>query len=85
MMPLSVALEMGKLVQDNYKTTLQKIFIVEGHWFFQFLLKCIFPFLEPSMRDKFVLLNGTLLEVISELRAHGLLLQQLELLRNHFG
>ena len=37
------------------------------------------------MREKFVLLNGSLLEVIAQLREVGLTLKQLELLRSHFG
>ncbi len=85
MMPISVALEMGKLVQEDHRQTLQKIFIIEGSWFFQFLFKCIFPFLSLQMRDKFILVNGSLLEVITELRQVGLTIQQLEPLRNRFG
>jgi hypothetical protein len=85
LMPFSVALEMGALVQDNYTTTLQKIYVVEGHWLFQFLLKCILPCLKSEMRDKFVLVNGSLLEVTAKLRDVGLTLKQLEPLRSHFG
>jgi hypothetical protein len=84
-MPLSVALDMGRLVQQNHKNTLQKILIVEGHWFFQFLLTCILPFLNAEMRNKFVLVNGSLLEVTAQLRELGLTLRQLEPLRSHFG
>jgi hypothetical protein len=83
MMPLSIALEMGKLVQEN--KFLEKIFVIEGHWFFQFLLRCIFPFLNSEMRDKFVLLNGSLLEVVASFRELGLTLQDLEPLRTRFG
>ncbi len=85
LMPLSVALEMGRIVQETHKTTLHKIFIVEGHWFFQFLLTCILPFLNAEMRDKFLLVNGSLLEVTAQLREVGLSLKHLELLRSHFG
>jgi hypothetical protein len=85
LMPLSLALDMGKLVQETHKTTLQKIYIVEGHWFFQFVLQCILPFLNSTMRDKFVLVNGSLLEVIAEFRKTGLTLQHLEPLRTRFG
>ena len=85
LMPLSLALDMGKLVQETHKTTLQKIYIVEGHWFFQFVLKCILPFLNSTMRDKFVLVNGSLLEVVAEFRKTGLTLQHLEPLRTRFG
>lgn len=83
MMPLSVALEMGKLVQQN--KVLEKVYIIQGHWFFQFLLRCIFPFLQKEMRDKFVLLDGSLLEVIADLREVGLTVRDLEPLRSRFG
>lgn len=83
MMPLSAAIEMGKIVEKN--KYLQKIFLIEGNWFMSFLLRCIFPFLNKQMRDKFVLLEGSLLEVVTRLRDEGLTLQDLELLRNHFG
>lgn len=82
-MPLSVAIEMGKLVQQN--TSLQKIYVIEGHWFFQFVLRCIFPFLNSKMRDKFVVVNGSLLEVVAYFRDLGLSLQHLEALRTRFG
>jgi hypothetical protein len=85
MMPISIALEMGKIVQENHRDTLQKVFVIEGSWFFQFLLKCIFPFLSLQMREKFVLVNGSLLEVITELRGLGFTIQQLEPLRSRFG
>ena len=83
MMPLAVALEMGTIVQEN--SGLQKVFVIDGHWFFQFLLRCLFPFLKSSLRDKFVLLNGSLLEVIAKLREYGFPLQHLDMLRNRFG
>ena len=83
LMPLSIAIEMGKRVQQN--KSLCKIYIIEGNWFFQFLLRCIFPFLDTSMREKFVLMNGSLLEVVAELREIGFTLQELEPLRRHFG
>jgi hypothetical protein len=82
MMPLSVAIEMAKRVQQT--KTLQKIYIVQGHWFFQFLLRCIFPFLQSEMREKFVVVNGSLLEVVAQFRDLGLSLQHLEPLRSHF-
>jgi hypothetical protein len=85
MMPLSLALEMGRIVQENHKTTLQKIYVVEGHWFFQFILKGVLPFLKSEMREKFILVNGSLLEVTAELRSAGLTLKHLEPLRSHFG
>lgn len=85
MMPLALALEMGKIVQEKHRKTLQKVFVIEGTWFFQFLLKCLFPFLENKMREKFVLVNGSLLEVITGLRRTGLTIQQLEPLRSRFG
>lgn len=83
LMPLSIALEMGRLVQDN--SSLQTIFIVQGHWFMQFLLTCIFPFLRKDMREKFVLVNGSLLEILAFFESKGLSLAQLDSLRNHFG
>jgi hypothetical protein len=82
LMPFSVAIEMGKLVQQNKE--LQNIYIIDGHWLFQFLMRCIFPFLENSLRKKFVLMNGSLLEVIAELREVGLTIRDLEPLRTHF-
>ena len=85
MMPLSIAIEMGKIVQNKHRDSLQKIFIVEGSWFMNFLLRCIFPFLDKQMRNKFVLVEGSLLEVVSTLRQEGLTLQDLEPLRNRFG
>ena len=85
MMPLFLAIEMGKIVQEKHSKTLQKVFVIEGSWFFQFLLKCIFPFFSAQMRDKFVLVNGSLLEVITELRKVGFTIQQLEPLRSRFG
>ena len=83
MMPLTVALEMGKIVQEN--KCLQKVFVIEGDWFFQFLLRFLFPFLQPSLRDKFVLVNGPLLEVVATLRTYGFSVQQLEPMRTRFG
>ena len=85
MMPLFLALELGQIVQEKHAQILQKVFVIEGTWFFQFLLKCIFPFLSLKMREKFVLVNGSLLEVITELRQLGLTIQQLEPLRSRFG
>lgn len=84
MMPLSVAIEMGRLVQQNHSSTLQKIYIVQGSWFMNFLFRCIFPFLQKEMREKFVLVEGSLLEVISTLGAAGFTLQQMQLLRRQF-
>ena len=83
MMPLGIAVEMGRLVQQN--KGLQKIYIIEGHWFFQFLMRCILPFLNQEMRAKFVLLHGSVLEVVAQLRGIGLTLQHLEPLRSRFG
>jgi hypothetical protein len=85
MMPLSIAIEMGNLVQETHKKTLQKIYIVEGSWFMNFLLRCIFPFLQKSMRNKFVLVEGSLLEVMQSLQREGLSLHQMEFLRKRFG
>lgn len=85
MMPLPIALEMGRIVQQQYNGNLQKIYIIEGHWFFQFLLQCIFPFLQRKMREKFVLVRGSLLEVLTEFQALDLTLDQLQIVRNRFG
>ncbi len=85
MMPLSLALEMGRLVQEKYLSSLQKIYIVQGHWFMQFVLTCILPFLKKEMKEKFVLMNGSLLEIVSEFQKKGLCLQHLEPLRKRFG
>jgi hypothetical protein len=85
MMPISLALEMGRLVQEKHMTSLQKIYIVQGHWFMQFALTCILPFLKKEMKEKFVLMNGSLLEIVSEFQKKGLCLQHLEPLRKRFG
>jgi hypothetical protein len=85
MMPLSLAIEMGKLVQEKHINTLQKIYVIEGSWFMNFLFRCIFPFIQRSMREKFVLIEGSLLEVMTRLREDGLTLHHLEMLRNRFG
>jgi hypothetical protein len=58
---------------------------VEGSWFINFLFRCIFPFLQKQMREKFVLLEGSLLEVVAALRKEGLTLSNLNGLRNRFG
>ena len=83
MMPLSVAIAMGRLVQEN--KCLQKIFIVQGSWFMHFLCRCIFPFLKKEMREKFILVEGSLLEVISRLRDEGLVLSDLTQMRDNYG
>ena len=54
LMPLNVAIEMGKLIQEN--KYLKNIFIVEGSWFMNFLHHCIFPFLRKGYvlcKDRF--------------------------------
>jgi hypothetical protein len=84
MMPLPVALEMGRLVQENHLERLQKIYIVQGHWFMKFVLTCILPFLKKEMKEKFVLVNGSLLEIVSEFQQKGLGLSYLEPLRKRF-
>ena len=85
MMPLSVAIEMAKIVQREHAKSLTTIFIVEGDWFFRFLMLCIFPFLSQSMREKFVLVNGSLLEMVLRLREEGFTLAQLQPLRDKYG
>jgi hypothetical protein len=84
MMPLSIALEMGRLVQERHLDRLQSIFVVQGHWFMQFVLACILPCLRKEMKEKFVVVNGSLLEIVSEFQKKGLCLQHLEPLRNRF-
>lgn len=84
MMPLSVALEMGKLCQERHLTNLQKVYIVQGSWFMEFLLRCILPFLRQEMREKFVLINGSLLEVMTTLRSIGLKIHEVKEVRNNF-
>jgi hypothetical protein len=85
MMPIRVAIAMGKLVQENYSQTLQTIYIVQGSWFMNFLCRCIFPFLTKQTRDKFILIEGSLLEVVSRLREEGLSLSDLKQIRDNFG
>lgn len=85
MMPLSVAIEMGKIVQKNYSKDLQKIYIVEGSWFMQFLIACIFPFLGEEMKSKFVVVKGSLLEVIHFFEKEGIPISFLQPLRDRFG
>lgn len=83
MMPIPVAIAMGKLVQEN--TDLQKIYILQGSWFMNFVCRCIFPFLTKQMREKFVLLEGSLLEIVSKLRQEGLSIADLKQMRDNFG
>jgi hypothetical protein len=85
MMPLSLALEMGTLVQERHLKNLQMIYIVQGSWFMEFLVRCILPWLRKEMREKFVLINGSLLEVMTRLHSLGLPYQDLEELRSRFG
>ena len=85
MMPLSLAIELGKIVQEKHLIRLQRIFIVEGGWFFSFVIRCVLPFLRREMRSKFVLLSGSLLEVCQELQAQGIPLSALGRLRENFG
>jgi CRAL/TRIO domain len=83
MMPIPTAIEMGKLTQEN--PFLQKVYIVEGSWFMTFLLRCIFPFLGKHITEKFVLLEGSLLEVVTQLKEEGFALQDLKPMLKHFG
>jgi hypothetical protein len=85
MMPLTVALEMGKRVQERHRKNLMKIYIVEGSWFMNFLLTCILPFLQKDMKEKFILVPGTVLDVASFFRKEGLTLKELEKMRNNYG
>lgn len=84
MMPISVALEMGKLCQERHLKTLQNVYIVQGSWFMEFLLRCVLPFLQKEMRQKFVLINGSLLEIMTRFRDIGLTIHELKDLRNNF-
>jgi len=84
MMPLSLALEMGKIVQEEHMSNLQKIYIVQGSWFMKFLCLCIFPFVGSDMRTKFVSWDGSLLEVVQKFQSEGLSLSQLQTLRDRF-
>lgn len=85
LMPLPIALELGRLVQEKHLGRLEKVYIMEGSWFFTFLLQCILPFLRKEMRQIFVLLSGSLLEVMSQLEAEGIPLSCLSELRQRFG
>lgn len=84
MMPLPLALEMGKIVQTEHRMNLQTIYIVQGSWFMKFLCLCIFPFLRSDMRTKFVALDGSLLEVVQAFKSEGLSVSQLQPLRDRF-
>jgi len=85
MMPLPLALELGRLVQEKHLGRLQKVYIVEGSWFFTFVVQSILPFLRKEMRQMFVLVSGSLLEVIAHLEAEGIPLSSLSGLRQRFG
>ncbi len=85
LMPLPLALELGRLVQEKHLGRLQKVYIVEGTWFFTVLLQCILPFLRKDMRKIFVLVSGSLLEVMTQLEAEGIPLSCLSELRQRFG
>ncbi len=85
MMPLTVALELGRIVQDNHGSRLHRIYIVEGSWFMRFLVSAILPFLRSDMREKFVLVSGSLIEVVAFFRDQNLSLPQLSDLRSNFG
>lgn len=84
MMPIDVAIEMGKLCQQLHLKKLQKVYIIQGSWLMEFCIRCVFPFLNKEMREKFVLINGSLLEVMMNLRETGLKIHQLKELRNNF-
>lgn len=85
MMPVSLAIELGQIVQEKHLSRLTNIYIVEGGWFFTFVLRCVLPFLRPEMRSKFVLLSGSLLEVSTQLQLKGLPLSTLSRLRENFS
>ncbi len=83
MMSIPLAIEMGNLTQAN--KFLQKIYVIEGTWFMNFLLRGVLPFLSKEMKDKFMLLEGSLLEVVGELKREGFSLQELKPMLKHFG
>jgi hypothetical protein len=83
MMPIPIAIEMGHLCQEN--PHLQKVYIVEGSWFMTFLIRCILPFLNKEMKDKFVLMDGSLLEVVTKFKEEGFALQDLKPMLKLFG
>lgn len=85
MMPLSLAIEMGRIVQETQMDRLSRIYIVQGGWFFTFVMRCVMPFLRPEMREKFVLVSGSLLEVTQTFLKKGLSLSDLLVLRANFG
>lgn len=85
MMPLHIAIELGRLVQETQMDRLEKIYIIQGSWFFSFVMRCVMPFLRPEMREKFVLLSGSLLEVCQVFLRQGLKLSDLLVLRARFG
>jgi hypothetical protein len=85
MMPLSLALEMGKLVQENHLDRLQKIYVIQGSWFMNFLILCILPFLRKEMKEKFVVLPGSVLDIAGSFQKEGVTLKHLERLRANFG
>ena len=85
MMPILVALEMGRIVQEKHLQSLQKIYIVEGSWFMNFLFSCILPFLQKEMKEKFMLVDGSIFNIVSLFQKEGLTLQELEPLRTRFG
>ncbi len=84
MMPVHVAYEMVQIILKNYKDNLHKIYIIEGQWFMNFLY-LTFPFLSKEIREKFVSVEGSQLEIIGELRKTGLSYKQLEPLHKNFG
>lgn len=84
MMPVPVAFELSQIILRDFKQVLQKVYIVEGQWFMNFLY-LTFPFLGKEIREKFVCIEGSQLEVIEQLRKTGLSFKQLEALHKHFG
>ena len=84
MMPIPVAYELIQIILRDFTDSLEKIYIIEGKWFMN-LLYLAFPFLSHEIREKFVLLEGSKLEVITELRKLGLNMKHLDPLRRQFG
>lgn len=84
MMPVPVAFELSQIILKEFKDNLQKVYILEGQWFMNFLY-LTFPFLGKEIQEKFISIEGSQLEVITELRKTGLSFGHLEKLHKHFG
>ena len=77
MMPISIAWELAKIVFRDYATSLQRIYILEGSWFLRFLF-LTFPLFGNDIQEKFVLVEGSPLEVLAQLQKTGISFSKLE-------